>query len=1779
MILWDRHKSGARWRRILTSWFLIICLLVVHEVAKFDQASADGEETEEGVEYVSDVRLFYALDSMSDAISKCEESGYTPVHSDLNAGTGKNYVVMGYKTTRKKSEAVCSIKLLSMDSGYELTDYSELQEQYESSNAAVIDAIEAAALEFAANYAAGSPKAKEAYEGLNLIEVPEEDNIKLGDYIVSGEADWDFYAKVVTRASAGTTSAIIGFLATGTTAYRNEYDSKTKNRVSISWAESVAESPVWEELEEAVTEDDYDELYMEYGDDAKGFHKELQKFATGYENAMAVFDESEYQEEMESCEGMSDEEMLDSEKEMSDNEQSVMYLAIFEQLNRYDANEDYALGDYLLELGHENSESVDLTKLYPVIDSMTYAQRCLARLGGLMAVVSTTEENVENKEAEEKISEAAKNIKELVGRDSYSVWMNNNEEIKGKKVAYTSDAVRMNAAQKLVEDYETTSWEDKANEVMKWVNMALGIISCVLVLAKFSAVAYVLALIPTALCAIAAACGLTCAATTLSAVAGAIQGFASAAVGPVGWITLAVLVISMLVIWAVTEIIKYIKENRDIDYEDAPDFAADRVKGPHGEYLVYYKGVGSEWKQSGKYKSKRTEAFDNNYHGEEGISDVNGRMGFRGWNCMFYSKDENTGSPIVVKDGENPFRVTHGEDSAINGYDNVKAFGEITPGNCNSLMKKDDVGGIYIHYRTLESIKNESGAETSEGVSNTGNTGKKLYYKDIIVRSSDTEARAKAKIKTKGYMVWDHNLANNARKDYSRYEEWAYTYLGFKTTTDPAEAIKDIRVATFTPQSTKSLSFGEITYGCAGNLGYKADNKTEDKEYPADLDGLWITSDANAGTAIEVGKLHLVADHANGDYVNKGWVPVTTFSGVPYNFASTRDSDTDDWQPGRLGNYGYRYTCYQTRSSNEWKCPARYLYYEPQVLYTSGTKYLSALFFVFGTDSESTAAKVGETEAKVSQLVDRMRETPNTEVDDDTNLAKSFYYKGYVVESNQKYLYMGYSWSYNPYRALTDIKAFQGTIFSSELPYSISKAAAYSGNQASKNIAYDAATVITQRTTTRCVWAVRGIGPENAYMAPNGLLGTNKQIRAGYTSYQPGGYVYNHKKMPFIATGLYVSGPVQGAEKLTLNDIVISAQKHKATNNDGKITVDISNEETLAGEEASGEFNSIQEIKQPYALEPFNIAYPEWTDDDGNHHDAGTPYYIYIRKPALKKRYISKIFVGSFDVAKAKPEEEDDDMYQEIMKQVDLNAMVEANGAATDEVLPANVAVEQGRTWYGTDWGEYVKTDKFQGLKYFDKSGGWYDADDTPGTPSKDDRLPWAPPKREVTEDGSHSYGGHSTEYINRPASYLSVARTDNPDEAIKGILLFKSAADVVPEKIQVGGVEYICASCSTPILMSQYAEGYENKTDEHKWKSVKYYVYYTTNKGVAPGLPITELTVDKEVFNSGQTTALCVNKKDTVETSKDGRKTIKEKAKPYGEASLPVYIHASYEKDANMFFNKIFTANGSTKRKAQLKLLELGCTEFCDMNLNEGTSLGENETKKDNKGGGEYVYFGYRGYTLNEKLINSQPTKETKDKEREEELKEAVYDIVCTVGEKFHPEGIQTDRYQIYYTPVIKTNDKDEIEGIDLNAGTNGAPIYMYYTTTWAVEQYNAGVGKDVRKNLSPMPKDYLKSPLTRICFTRYDLVPYSIDGGSADWAASSGDDSRPWEYVMDSDYAAPVDFNDGAVKLDRDLHTENNRISMFAQRADGSVKGAAEITGGYMSTKAQIGEMWHNR
>ncbi len=614
------------------------------------------------------------------------------------------------------------------------------------------------------------------------------------------------------------------------------------------------------------------------------------------------------------------------------------------------------------------------------------------------------------------------------------------------------------------------------------------------------------------------------------------------------------------------------------------------------------------------------------------------------------------------------------------------------------------------------------------------------------------------------------------------------------------------------------------------------------------------------------------------------------------------------------------------------------------------------------------------------------------------------------------------------------------------------------------------------------------------------MNGNDLTVDMGYTRDAQGGFTTGAERMTLLPTNLYLSGYVKDRSRLTLDDVVITQGQHEGTQNSGKYTFDVSGEKTLGGSAAEGDFCSIQDLKEPYSLTAFNISYPTWyfasagevssmttRKDDRSSveeemgHKACPAVYMYVRHDVVKKRYISRVFVGASTRDNA--DSTDKNVLKNYDKQVDLSAMIAATAAGSDEVIPYNIAGDPAKAWNNS----VLNTDKLM--------------------------------EKPTPPDGGD------------PAAYISVARTDDPDKAIRSIVLYQSDESAVPEEIKIDRAVYYCASNTTPIRMN------DNK---------KYYVYYSYNIGVSPGKPITELDVSEDVFYTGCSTALVVDKPDTTEI-KNGKTETTERSKPYGNTELLNFIHAKYVADS-VYFNKIFTASGSTVKEAQLGLLEQGCTEFCNIDLNKGA-------------GGKYIYFGYRGFSLDEDKINENATEEAREKARDSQLSEAIYDIVCTVGEPFRPEGFLSDRYQIYYAPVAKKDKNGNITGTNLNEGTTGPEIYLYYTSMEAAQSYNQRAAKE-SLTLSTMPKDYLSSPLTKIGFALYDYVPYSKE---IEAASSGSEEMTPWEYVMKSDNKAAANLNEGAVFFNSDHMMSDNRLTMFAQRADGNVKPSAEITGGY--------------
>ena len=1648
-------RKHFKWTSIICGILSFALFLDCMNQQRFQVVYAENEVT-----YLSDIKLFEG-ETEDEARNACQSSGYIFCNKDVNSGTGKKSVYIGYKTSTNKNDAIYDLRLLAMDRGYEIKDKAAMQEEYIKQQTELAETFEAAAIEFCSNYWDGSPKAADAYNGMNLIVVPEEGDMKFGDFVLAGKGTQSFFAKFIVQASTSTLNSVASYLSAGLAPYHNDVDQNTGQAKTTNWAESVINSPLWDVIEDDLDEDQLDELNREYGDSAAGLHKKFQEFAANVENAFQRYSGAQID-----ATG-SVEEIVENTDTVETDETDTIYIDAYNKLNEYEATDGMPLGEYIVNLGKETTDAVNMMSIYPIVDAMSYAQCKMTCLSGLVGATSNIGENTHSPEYNTLLAKTKEKLKSMTNNDFYSIWLNADPDFENSKVAYTSNAIRMNAAKASLEKDTSDDGHKTVETVMKWA----GIVSSAITVISFILGKYAL----TGAIALIAKFAVGTVATTLSSIVGTLTSITTV-LGQIGMIIGLFILAFTLVYYFMRWIISMINKNKPKEYTDMPDYVVDAASTGSGTANIKYKAV------------RRTDGK---------VGDLNGYEGQQGWVCMYYSKDTRVGSPIIANDEGDIFSIVYGSTNKPSDCDSACFFGEVSAGNCNTFAKKDDVNGIYIHYHTAKSLKNKmADAPDAETPVVTG----KQYYSSIIVKTGKTEAEAKARLTVEGYYILDRNLTPSpygGSEAPESSDEAYYTYIGYQLTQNPDEAIRDIRVATFHSAST---NFGDISYGCSGTIGYKANSAQEDESYPGDLPALFMTANPHAGSPIPYGGLHVVDDY---DKAQAGWELVTTFSGAPYDFNSVYlyedvGSDNTDTIGNTIKMIGSR-----MQRSSSWTHAKSLLYYEPETTYTSGTKYLSGMFFIQGYDVDSyrERAEVGVT-ATLNSLIDDVKRCPNVVVDSD-NLYSSASFRLGEYCGTQKHLYLCYTWSYNPYRALYDAAIYQGTPYVDSLPYNISKAMTYPDKKAGAaetSANYVASSVLAQQSS-QAAYVSRGFLSQNAYTNQYFLFGSDSVAAGIYQEELPEGISFGYKRLSGLPTGLFVAGYTAGKNPFTFDDVILSSKACTGNNNAGAITFDVSGEKTLGGAVAEGDFVSVQELKNPFSTTAYNLALPTLYRDGDKLETEATSKYLYLRKAVTKGKYISRVFVGSYCKEDHTPNDKDheDDEYKALSRSTDYQAMLSAMQAASGEVVAYNLSI----------------TNEYQWFNYADKDG-----------------LSMLQPANK------YQY-----------ASYISVARTDREQDAIRGLLLFRSDEKAVPEQIQIQGMAYYCASNTSPLrIVKNDKDGNDPKKDKMEYES--YYLYYTYNKGATPGKPLTDISVNSDPFTSGQATTLCADKEDVV-AYEGGKKVIKEAAEVYGKSSWNAFIHASYEHDMNTYFNKLYLAQGSTKKEAMLSLLEQGCTEFCDMDLNLDA-------------GGKYIYFGYRGYCVDDDKIKMLGTEAAREAELKSQQQSAVYDIVTTTGEPYHPEGITSQRYQIHYAPVSDVN---------LNAGTQGPEMYMYYTSVLVANSYNNKVKDDPTAIQSNSPADIFSAPVTKIAFARYDRVPYTNDGTMT---GDGEDNIYGWEYIMNIDFRTVTDFNAGVVKFDDDHVPTDNRITAFIQREDGSVKPWGEITGGFVSEFMTVGSVY---
>jgi len=1275
---------------------------------------------------------------------------------------------------------------------------------------------------------------------------------------------------------------------------------------SDNWAMRI-ENARTKSIDEGREKTEFDEMYLQLADDAV---RTIQSFASNYRKAEARQFYNEgialSEDEFTDCGSVGDAVDIISQKEnVNESDADIVYILSYEILNRYNYDENTKLGDYLVRAGEQSYENMaDLRQLYPLIESMTPSQAEMLSVSDLTLFALYLQNNEEILKADEtsflELKDSIKEYNKAAG--TYVGSSDNYFETISKKQDCVSIWAGVNQA---IYDQEVAITDDAIRYNTAGSNYAE--------FTKDTSLSYYLNKIEVYFNLFQYSAGIVTGVAHIIAMFAGYFSLYSAAMAAfalggayaiLGVLAMTVFVIEIiaivaLIVWLVVELIAWVWP------EDEKDDVGEYTAIPNKVFDI--KDISYDGEVHTSYVMYEAVL---NQKGK--CADLNADKGKR-WNALYYTNSRQVGNAIRTTELEDMFIVQYDGYSKTEGYTPVTSLGSHDIANINANTNKK---AIYLLYRNRNSINDTTiNGGTSEGDDET------MYLETIKLYSADNETAAKALYKkevNKGYTLIDLNMAKGGSK--------TYTYMAYKLTKNKDEALTDIRVCNaYSPDegSGATLQIGTSTYGLAGNL-YNGSS-------------LWITSSKTAGTPI-IGAPEFVNDMKKA---KEGWEPVNLASGgLAYNFYQGKKTSTG------------QYVVLEKRFNEK-----IFMYFNPSVKYTSGTQYIGGIAFIahdWWWDKDEKLLK------------SYIKDTGYTLINK-TNfgcLSHTFY-----ADSSRKSaagvdyvrIYMAYTSTYNPYRAIYDIGFYESTSTATTLN------AYFSTIENNQSVAYNSVAMYMTGNADSIGWIdapendsfyARTMNTNNAYLSAT--LGNAGAIAASYVWTKDPRYSFDCYNM--FLKGLYVKGhtgeydnngqliPVeQESEKpLVLDDIYLSDKK---TNMNGYYPVrnmldryDRTEINLAANNDDAFKFGFKKSVIEDYYLGGEKKSYSA---------------YLYIRKAYEERpRYISSISVFSFVM----PELTGDKDTKKAMEKAYKNAAEDTCrfsilAFVNAEMKDINVALKPSDRWTSRKEEHHTT---LRGI------GDDYDHAKTSGVGT---------------------------------ASYIGISRTNNASEAIRGIIKYKPSnkeeMNNPPSVITIGKAKYYCAG------------------DKITGVDGDYYLYYTTNKGVSPCEPITDIVIDGDLLIPSATTALTY-------TYQDGSDSV---SKGKGNPNDTVYYHCVYDNSRLNAVSKLFIGIGNTARDAKADLLSQGCTNYIGLDLNAFA-------------GGKYIYLGYEKYEITNIVRESYKTESKYQRAYNNEYSDAIKDIIVTVGEPLR-ESLECNG--VLYYPVSSVN---------LNQGTYyGKEIYMYFT------------------------------------------------------------------------------------------------------------------------------------
>lgn len=514
----DNYRIGVKFLCVILAGIIS----VQTAVTVFAQAKSDNY-------YLSDIKLSTSNSSTSftDAKSELSAQGYivsgsnSPTPYDLNSGTDKGSVCIGYKLTTDRSQAITDINFMNMNGGFQTVDYREIANRTKSKLNEVATELKNACAELKTKYDAGSPAAKAAKAVLDVFKNDESKALSFGDWLMSNERTVSDFSDLIMICNSKVVASILTQIAIGV----SDYNSNT-------WLERMA----------SYQESDFDNISVsqteEFRIKSKNVLTSVQSFAKNYKNALAKKQAGS----------------------LAQTDEMNTYLIAYECMNKYTYCGE-KIGDYFIKLG----ESDNVTdELYPILMAMSNGQYAMLHTGyftTLILGIDNTEKNYSA--ASENLSAVKKEIQQDTNDGKISIYAGVDKSIYDKEVGLTQEAYRTISAKNNY-DALTTDTDSLDKKLVKLIESA----GCV------ALVSFGTAMIVSYGISVATGIAATALGTALWTSATTSIGSLVAAISVYGPVAIAVTAVAVIIVFATAYLINYITEkikDSNPEYTAIPD--------------------------------------------------------------------------------------------------------------------------------------------------------------------------------------------------------------------------------------------------------------------------------------------------------------------------------------------------------------------------------------------------------------------------------------------------------------------------------------------------------------------------------------------------------------------------------------------------------------------------------------------------------------------------------------------------------------------------------------------------------------------------------------------------------------------------------------------------------------------------------------------------------------------------------------------------------------------------------------------------------------------------------------------------------------------------------------------------------------------------------------------------------------------------------------------------------------------------------------------------------